>query len=216
MKTINDKIKTSSEIISKAIDKYDRIGVFSSFGKDSMVVLHLAMQIDPYIPVYTIMTPFKPKETFEYKDMITKLWKLNLNEFKSNVAVSMGLSNTDPNECCRILKVEPTKIALKELDAWITGLRKTEGETRGNYQEIEVSDSIVKVNPILEWEEIDIWKYMAINKIPVHPWYAEGYRSLGCYPCTSKVDDEDLERSGRWKNTDKCGGECGIHTMEDK
>jgi len=76
--------------------------------------------------------------------------------------------------------------------------------------------TITKVNPILDWYEVDIWKYMAIHEIPVHPWYAMGYRSLGCAPCTHLVDDDETERAGRWLGTSKCGGECGIHTMNKR
>ncbi|NIQ07550.1 MAG: phosphoadenosine phosphosulfate reductase family protein, partial [Candidatus Korarchaeota archaeon] len=122
--------------------------------------------------------------------------------------------------------VEPTKRAIKGLDAWITGLRRTEGRTRTDYEVFEPSGSaltripgkeiptsLMKVNPILDWTELDIWRYIAINKIPVNPAYQKGYRSLGCKPCTKLVKDTEPERAGRWRGTSKCGGECGIHTM---
>jgi phosphoadenosine phosphosulfate reductase len=80
------------------------------------------------------------------------------------------------------------------------------------YQEVERIGTLTKINPILLWTELDVWRYLAINQIPMHPWYFEGYRSLGCAPCTSKVLDDEPERAGRWKGTSKCGGECGIHT----
>ena len=74
---------------------------------------------------------------------------------------------------------------------------------------------LVKINPILDFTELDVWRYLAINDIPAHPKYAEGYRSLGCEPCSHKEDDEtEPERAGRWMGTSKCGGECGIHTQQ--
>ena len=125
------------------------------------------------------------------------------------------LHSSDPDECCRILKVEPMKEAVKNLDAWITGLRHDEGETRRDYQIIEHRDEgLVKVNPILNWTEGDIWRYIAIHKIPVHPWYIKGYRSLGCAPCTTLPEMGENERMGRWRGTSKQGGECGIHTQQ--
>lgn len=210
--TLNTKINDSLSIIANAIEVYPRLGVFCSFGKDSMVVLHLSRRIKS-LPVYTVMTKFKPQETFVYKDMISHLWGLDLREYSSTVDVPLEMARNNPNKCCSILKVEPTQEALKELDAWITGLRRTEGRTRTDYMPLEEGPGVDKINPILDWTELDIWKYMAMNAIPVHPWYIKGYRSLGCWPCTNIVDDSDTERAGRWKDTSKCGGECGIHTM---
>lgn len=209
-----DKVKHSKKLIKDAIKKYSKITVACSFGKDSMVVLHLARQIKPDIPVFTIMTPFKPKETFEFKDRMIRKWNLNIKEYMSKEKIPENLHKTNPNECCRILKVEPTKEAVKDLDCWICGLRNTEGRARKDYQEVENKGGLIKVNPILSWTEADVWRYIAINKIPVHPWYAKGYRSLGCAPCSNPGGK--LERNGRWKGTSKCGGECGIHTQRLK
>ena len=213
MKNLIEKIEHSKKIIEDSLKKYKRIAVACSFGKDSIVVLHLALQIKPDIPVFTVLTPFKPKETFEYKDKMTKLWNLNIKVYMSKKKVPYGFWKTNPDECCRILKVEPTKEAVKNLDAWISGLRSTEGRTRKDYKEIEKIGNLVKINPILNWTELDVWRYIAINQIPVHPWYKKGYRSLGCEPCTTLADDDEPERAGRWRNTSKCGGECGIHTQ---
>lgn len=221
MSTLNTKIDDAIRVIRKTLMKWPKVAVFVSFGKDSMVVLHLALQVDPSVKVITVMTKFKPEDTLKYKDHMSWMLNLNIDEYQSPVDVSPDLPTTDPDECCRILKVEPTKRALKNLDAWITGLRRTEGRTRTDYDTFEqsVTESdrlIVKVNPILDWTETDIWKYMALNNIMPHPWYAKGYRSLGCEPCTHIIDDKDTERAGRWQNTSKCGGECGIHTMYER
>ena len=226
MTTIIDKVKQSQWIIKEALQRYSKIAIFVSFGKDSMVVLDLARKIDPDIEVISVMTKFKARETFTYKEYMTEKWNLNIETFMSDVDVSPDLAKTNPDECCRLLKVEPTRRALAKLDAWITGLRRTEGRTRTDYREVEpgklhlpgegqinILKDIVKINPILDWTEVDIWKYMAIHQIPPHPWYALGYRSIGCALCTHLTDDEDTERAGRWVGTSKQGGECGIHTM---
>ena len=204
----------SKEVIRECLNRYEKVAVACSFGKDSMVVVHLAIHIKPDIPIFTVMTPYKPKETFEYKDKMTKLWNLNITEYRAKKSVPDGLWKTLPDECCKILKVEPTREAVKDLDAWITGLRSTEGRTRTEYQEWELKGGLMKVNPILYWTEADTWRYLAVNQIPVHPWYAEGYRSIGCAPCSSPGGVN--ERDGRWKGTSKCGGECGIHTQKLK
>lgn len=227
--TLLEKIEDSKAIIRKAVSNYPRIAVACSFGKDSMVALHLALQVKADIEVFFVSTPMKPKRTLEYKDYMQKLWNLNLKVYMSDQKPIKDLWIKDPDRCCEIFKVEPTKRAIKNLDAWITGLRRTEGRTRTDYEVFEpcgkaltripgkeIPTSLMKVNPILDWTELDIWRYIAINNIPINPMYKKGYRSLGCEPCTKLVKDTETERAGRWIGTSKCGGECGIHTMHKK
>lgn len=208
-----EKIEHSKNLIENALDRYSNVKLSCSFGKDSMVVLHLALQVKHNIVVFVVLTPMKPKETYFFKDRIKMEWDLNLEEYESVHEVVSGLWKTNPDECCRIFKVLPTQRALKGVNCWITGLRNTEGQTRVDYKEIEDHGYIIKLNPILTWTEREIWQYLATNEIPVHSWYREGYRSLGCKPCTAMVNGSESERNGRWKGTEKCAGECGIHTM---
>ena len=223
MRTIVEKIKESKEIIEEAISKYPKIATAISWGKDSMVMLDLVRDVKPDVKIFSIMTRFKPKETWEYMEHIKNLWGIKVEVFKNDIEIDSMLYKTDPDKCCDLLKVRPTFDALEklELDAWITGLRRDEGRTRLNFQPFEDYHKIKgrpvkKINPILEWTETDIWKYFAMQEIPVHPWYAQGYRSLGCEPCTVKVDDADEERAGRWAGTKKCAGECGLHSLHLK
>ncbi len=241
---IMDKVNHEKELISEAVEKYPKIAVASSFGKDSMVTLHLARSIAPDIPIFSIMTRHKPKDTFKYLVKMNKELNLNVKVYMvadkipeifngENIEVellpiqeyekaillnSFPIYKSNPDECCRLLKVDPTKVAVKNLDAWIAGLRNTEGKIREDYQEIEVKGGLVKINPILTFTEDDIYQYLNMNKIPLHPWYVKifpdgkRYRSLGCEPCTNPIYPHQLEREGRWQDTSKCGGECGIHT----
>jgi phosphoadenosine phosphosulfate reductase len=214
--TLLEKIEASKRIIADAISKYPNIAVACSFGKDSMVVLALAREVKPDIQVFAVLTPMKPPETFAFKDSVERDWKLNLKVYMAQAEPIEGLWKTDPDRCCQIFKVEPTLKAIKGLDAWITGLRRTEGRTRSDYEPMEPCNGTMKVNPILDWTETDIWRYTAIFDVPVNPAYREGYRSLGCSPCTMVISDDETERAGRWQGTSKCGGECGIHTMHKK
>lgn len=209
----DEKVRRALTILAAKLQAYPKAAVACSFGKDSMVALHLTRRVDPHIPVFFINTRFMPKETIEFKDMIVKAWKLDFREFDNDGPVSNDLHLKDPNECCRLLKVLPAKEAVKDLDLWITGIRSTEGVTRANITEVEFR-GLVKINPIASWSEADVWRYMAIHKIPVHPWYDLGYRSISCACCSAPNTEE--ERGGRWKGTGKCGGECGIHTCELK
>lgn len=237
-----EKIEHAKELIANAVREYPRIAVACSFGKDSMVVVHLAKEVDPEIKVFAVMSPpFEAKETFDYlrkmnekmnlrttvymvadsipevlRDDAIKVVLLPTAEFKqkaSQVKNQTGreIYRADPDECCRLLKVDPTKVAVANLDAWITGLRCTEGRTRTDYEEIEEKGGLIKINPILTFTEAEIWRYMSTRGIEPHPWYGLGYRSLGCAPCSGPGGV--LERDCRWQDTSKCGGECGIHTQ---
>ena len=116
-------------------------------------------------------------------------------------------------------KVDPTRAAVAELDAWIAGLRNTEGRIREHYEEVEHKGGLVKYNPILTFTEEEIFGYLADNNIKLHPWYemefpdGKKYRSLGCATCTQPIAPAEPERIGRWIATSKCGGECVIHTQ---
>lgn len=211
------KITHSKQLLYDAMNKYgDKLAIFSSFGKDSIVTMHLALSLKPDIKIISVMTPYKFKETKDYKNKITALWELNIKTYEMP-ELGLKLYETDGVEkCCNYYKVGPSKQAIQDakLDAWISGLRNTEGHTRKFLEEVEVKDGLVKINPILTWTEAEIWLYHALNEIPVHPLYEKGYRSLGCEPCSSiSLDSNEPERAGRWKGTGKCSGECGIHTQ---
>jgi len=156
---IMDKVKHAKELLTEAIIKYPNVAVACSFGKDSMVTVDIARKVSPDIPVFSVMTRYKPRETFEYLVEMDK--KLDLNTFvymvadeipeilqKNNINVKLLPTDdfnkameqfteqiylTNPDECCKLLKVDPTRVAVENLDAWITGLRNTEGKIRENY-----------------------------------------------------------------------------------
>jgi len=207
------KITTSINLIRDCIEEYgDDVAVACSFGKDSMVTLHLALQVKPDIKVFSVMTRFKPPETLALKKRITNEWNLNITTYESTEPLPYMCHKTNPDLCCQTLKVEPTKRAIHELGlkSWITGIRRDEGFTRSDYKHVEhYEEGIVKINPILDWRESEVWQYIAYNNIPFNPLYMEGYRSLGCITCSQPYTEE--ERGGRWMGTNKIGGECGIH-----
>ncbi|MBM4031634.1 MAG: phosphoadenylyl-sulfate reductase [Planctomycetes bacterium] len=208
------KVERSLALISEAYEEFgDGLVVANSLGKDSCVVWHLAKRVSPDIRGFIITTRFKPPETKQFmREEVARHPELQV--FSSDEPVPDRLYETDPDRCCEILKVEPTRRAVEEMvvKCWVTGLRCTEGRTRTDFQEIEERDpGLIKLNPILIWHEREVWQYLALNGVPVNPLYAKGYRSLGCAPCTRITASPD-ERAGRWLGTSKCGGECGIHT----
>jgi phosphoadenosine phosphosulfate reductase len=209
-----EKVERSKELIRKAYKIYgDSLVVANSLGKDSMLVWDLVKRVNPKIRGFIVTTRFKPPETIAFMNEVVALYP-ELKIYKNDVAIAAKLYETNPDRCCDILKVEPVKRAIEELGVkcWVTGLRCTEGRTRTDYQEIEERDKgLIKLNPILIWKEREVWQYAAIYGVKINPLYAQGYRSLGCAPCT-KISNDENERAGRWIGTSKCGGECGIHT----
>jgi len=209
-----EKVERSLGLIDQAYKQFGhRLVVANSLGKDSGAVWHLAKRVSPRIRGFIVTTRFKPPETKKFMAEAVSRYP-ELRVFSSEEEIPEKLYETDPDKCCEILKVEPTRQAVKEMDVgcWVTGLRCTEGRTRTNFKEIqELDKGLIKLNPILIWYEREVWQYLALYRVRVNPLYAKGYRSLGCWPCTKIAQGAD-ERSGRWIGTSKCGGECGIHT----
>ncbi len=209
-----EKVGRSLALIKEAYEKYgDGLVVANSLGKDSVAVWDLAKRANPKIRGFIVTTRFKPPETTKFMHEVVAKYP-ELKVYKSDIQIPERLYETNPDRCCDLLKVGPVKQAITELKVkcWVTGLRCTEGRTRTDYKEVEERDKgLIKLNPILIWKEREVWQYLALYGVKVNPLYAEGYRSLGCLPCT-KITNDGNERAGRWIGTSKCGGECGIHT----
>ena len=216
VETLNfkQKVERSKGLIRRAYDSYgDALVVANSLGKDSMVVWDLAKRVEPRIGGFIVTTRYKPVETVRFMETLAGRYP-ELKVYKNDQPIPDGLYETYPDRCCDILKVEPVRRAVEEMKVrcWVTGLRCTEGRTRTDFREIEERDEgLVKLNPVLIWKEREIWQYLAIYQVPVNPLYAEGYRSLGCAPCT-RISSGENERAGRWVGSSKCGVDCGIHT----
>jgi phosphoadenosine phosphosulfate reductase len=208
------KVDRSLDLLMEAYKEYgDALVVANSLGKDSCAVWDLAKRVSPKIRGFVVTTRFKPPATKRFMNELVAKYPETL-VFQNDVDIPEALYSTDPDECCDLLKVQPVRWAIEQMGVtcWVTGLRCTEGRTRTDYLEIEERDEgLLKLNPILLWEEREVWQYLALYEVPVNPLYAEGYRSLGCEPCTH-LTAGGSERDGRWQNTSKCGGECGIHT----
>lgn len=230
---MNEKIQQSHKFIEEKISKWDNLGFITSFGKDSMVVHHLLKQHDiSDIEIIWVIPPFLPDETIEFAENVIDKWDIDLHRYKSIYAKNdkfmedvvkgdngiMPLYERDPESCCQIFKVKPVRRAVKELNlnAWFSGLRGTESEKRSKYTKKwkQGKNNVVKLHPILNWTEKEVWKYIEKHDIPYLPWYDKGYRSLGCEPCSSPGGK--TERAGRWKGTQQEGGGCGIHCKPHK
>lgn len=209
-----EKVERALQLIQEAYEEYgDQLVVANSLGKDSSVVWDLAKRVSPNIRGFIVTTRYKPIETKQFMNRIVAQYP-ELNVYRNDEPIPEKLYETEPDRCCDILKVQPTRQAIEEMnvDCWVTGLRCTEGRTRTDFKEVEERDEdLLKLNPILIWHEREIWQYLSLYHVPINPLYTKGYRSLGCSPCSNITSGGD-ERAGRWIGTSKCGGECGIHT----
>ncbi|WP_114520517.1 phosphoadenylyl-sulfate reductase [Altererythrobacter sp. ZODW24] len=196
------------------------VATVSSFGAESAVLLHLIAQIAPDTPVIFLDTEKHFPETLAYRDaLVEKLGLTNLRVLKPDTETvtdkdANGLRwSFDPDGCCEIRKVIPLRKALANFDASLTGRKAFQSDGRSALPRFEVDTSDeqgrLKINPIIDWSAEDIAAYFDEHDLPRHPLVAEGYPSIGCSPCTSKVAPGEDPRSGRWKGWDKT--ECGIH-----
>jgi phosphoadenosine phosphosulfate reductase len=191
--------------------------IVSSFGAESAVLLHLISSIDPTVPVLFLETGKHFPETITYKEELREQLGLkDLRHLKPDETLlrqkdENGLRwSYDPDGCCEIRKVLPLKQALAGFDAQFTGRKAFQSSTRNALPRFEIEDGRLKVNPLADWNKERLDAYMAEHSLPAHPLVEQGYPSIGCSPCTSKVAAGEDPRSGRWKGWDKV--ECGIHT----
>lgn len=208
--TLSSKILAAKELVGRYAEKYaGKICVGCSFGKDSMVLLHLVREVAPDLPVLCWLADTEFDETYEFCQRIADEWGLDYYEtrFEQRPEVFRG----DVSQCCGDPKVEAAVNSLEPYEAWFSGVRNTEGITRHSFPSVSDSGGLVKINPILEFTETDIWRYTALYEVPVNPIYKLGYRSLGCKICSTPEQGDESERHGRWRGCKK--EECGIHTQ---
>lgn len=191
----------------------------SSFQTHSTVLLHIISRIDNTIPVYFLNTGFHFPETFLYKDQISKLFGLNIIDLTSFTPKirqvdehGRFLFTSDPDYCCYLNKIQPMEPALNSFDVWINGVRADQNETRSKFNKEEKTiHHAFRYHPMLNWTNKMIYQYIGENNIPKHPLDAKGYLSIGCEPCTRKINLEGLdERQARWYGMNKT--ECGLNT----
>lgn len=193
------------------------VAVVSSFGTESAVLLHLIAQADPRIPVIFVDTLKMFPETLEYRETLIREFGFTDSRVVTPDPDVLAAKDDkglrwsyDPDGCCDIRKVEPLARAKNGLDAWISGRKAFQSVTRQNLPRFEIEDGRLKINPLGDWTKTDLDAYFEEHDLPRHPLEAQGYLSIGCEPCTSKVMPGEDPRAGRWRGWDKV--ECGIHT----
>jgi phosphoadenosine phosphosulfate reductase len=203
-------------VLEAAIDLFpERLALVSSFGAESAVLLHMASELKPDLPVLFLDTGMLFGQTLDYRKSLSARLGLtdvrDLRPLYQDLAVhdpGQDLWKSDVDSCCHIRKVLPLDRALADFDAWITGRKRFHGGERLRLKVVEAADGRVKFNPLANWTKSDLDAYAEAHALPVHPLVEFGYPSIGCWPCTQPADGDDL-RSGRWAGSDK--SECGIH-----
>ena len=193
-----------------------RVAAVSSFGAESAVLLHMIAQVDRDVPLIFVNTQKSFGATLAYRDTLAeRLGFTDLRVFRPDPRLlatkdATGLRwSYDPDGCCDLRKVEPLRRALQPFDAWISGRKGFQAGTRAALPRFEADEGRLKLNPLADWPRADLLAYAAAHDLPRHPLEADGYASIGCAPCTSKVQPGEDPRAGRWRGWDKV--ECGIH-----
>jgi phosphoadenosine phosphosulfate reductase len=215
------------ELLEWALDRFgDRLALSTAFQDGDVALVDMAYRIDPGVRVFSIDTGRLPQETFDLVEALRERYPgLRLELLAPDAGQLQRLVDRNgPNLfrhsvegrllCCNVRKVQPLDRMLRELDAWVTGLRRDQWASRAEIRKVEIDHdhgAIVKLNPLAEWTEEEVWDYLREHDVPTHPLYAEGYTSIGCAPCTRPVASGEPVRAGRWWWETDAPKECGMH-----
>lgn len=182
------------------------------------VLIDMAAKVRPGVDVLFLDTGYHFAETIGTRDAVESVYGVTIVNVTPERSVAQqdellgkDLFARDPEQCCRLRKVEPLSKALRSYSAWVTGIRRVESPTRADTPLISFDETfaLVKVNPLAAWTDDEMQAYIETNGVLVNPLVEEGYPSIGCAPCTAKPVDGSDPRSGRWKGLSKT--ECGLH-----
>jgi phosphoadenosine phosphosulfate reductase len=212
-------------ILRYAFETFPRTAISTAFGPEGCALVAMAVGIKPDVQVFTVDTDFLFAESLELRQRFVDKYGLRLEVLRGTVTLEeqnrkhgLNLWQRDTDTCCALRKVEPTRRALVGLDAWIAGLRRDQSKSRSQIDVLELfaregEPPLVKVNPLALWTRKDTWDYLLKHDVPYNRLLDEGYKSIGCWPCTRPVDADADERAGRWGGQKS---ECGIHTFMER
>jgi phosphoadenosine phosphosulfate reductase len=218
---------TAEQIVSWAIDTYkDRLALVTSFQYEGMVIVDLAARISKDIRIITLDTGRLPPETFDMIEAVRARYGVAIEVVSPEASeLESMVSRHGPNlfyesvplrtTCCHFRKVRPLNKKLSEFDAWLTGLRRAQSETREDLAKISQENGRAKISPLADWTREDVEAYTVTQDVPRHPLYAKGYTSIGCAPCSRATEPGEDERAGRWWWESGVAKECGLHFTPD-
>lgn len=206
-----------------------KIAQASSFGAEDQVLSDLILRNDPEGKIFTLDTGRLPEETYMVMDQTNQKYGIKIEVYFPDLLDVEVLYKTqgingfreDVNNrkwCCHVRKLAPLKRAVRNLDVWITGLRRSQSPTRESMRLVEwdEANALIKLNPLIEWSEEKIWSYIKSYKIPYNALHDQGYPSIGCAPCTRAIAEGEDIRAGRWWWENPEHKECGLHLRGEK
>jgi phosphoadenosine phosphosulfate reductase len=227
---LNQKFEKSSaeEVLTYFLNEYKgRIALASSMGAEDQVLTGMISKIDKSARIFTLDTGRLFPETYDLIDKTSKFFGIPIEVFfpesKSveQMVAKKGInlfyqSIENRKECCHIRKIEPLKRAFRNLDVWICGLRKDQSITRFYSKMVEWDEpnGLIKLNPLINWSEKQVWDYIKTHQIPYNALHDQGFPSIGCQPCTRAVKPGEDVRAGRWWWEEPEHKECGLHRRQ--
>lgn len=221
--------KSAQDVLKWAIERYQpKIALASSFGAEDVVLIDMISKVAPKTKIFTLDTGRLHEETYEVMDKVREKYHPELivcfpdakavEELeKSEGFYSFRKSIEARKKCCGIRKVEPLNRTLATLDAWITGLRREQAQTRTGVPKVEVDTAhggMAKINPLADWSEKQVWDYIKANNVPYNALHDKNFPSIGCAPCTRAVKLGEDIRAGRWWWESPEHKECGLHVKK--
>ena len=215
---------SAEELLGWALDSFHpKLAISAAGGVDGMVLIDMAWRLNPDVRVFTLDTGRLPPETYALFEEVRERYGIAVEfEYPDPAELAPLIDREGPNlmyrgvdlriACCNVRKVEPLRRKLASLDAWIAGLRREQWASRRNIAKVELDrdhGGIVKLNPLADWTEAEIWDYVNEHEIPYNPLHDAGYPSIGCTHCTRPPGAGGDARSGRWADAHKT--ECGLH-----
>jgi phosphoadenosine phosphosulfate reductase len=199
----------------------NRVAISSAFGVEGMALMHMASRVRKDFRVFTVDTEFLFPETYNLIETIEQRYGITVERAYPLLSPEVqerlhgsALWARNPDQCCSLRKIEPLQRKLRELDAWITSIRRDQTPARSAAQKIEWDSrfGLVKINPIADWSSKQVWRYINENDVPYNPLHDQGYPSIGCTHCTRAIRPGEDSRAGRWPGFAKT--ECGLHAID--
>jgi phosphoadenosine phosphosulfate reductase len=224
MSKLLQKIDQTRTILSNAVRDYAPVTFANSLGAEDMVLTDLISKYQPDIKMFSLDTGRLPPETYDLMQAVRAQYPVPLQIFFPNAGqIEEYVAQNGVNgfydsvelrkNCCHIRKVEPLRRALSGNRAWITGMRREQAPTRGSLQVsvFDADNGLQKFNPLLDWSNAEVWKYLKQHEVPYNKLHDHFYPSIGCAPCTRAITPGEDIRSGRWWWEDAQNKECGLH-----
>ena len=213
--------QTPQAILAWACEQYSpNITMATGFGVEGMVLIYMLAEISPDITIFNLETGYQFEESLALVEQIKTRYGMTVELKRPEYSVEEyekihggPVYLNSPDQCCADRKVKVLEATLSGMDAWISAIRRDQGPSRAEAPIVSWDErfKLVKVNPLANWNRHDVWSFIKAHDIPYNKLYDQGYASIGCWPCTKKVNSSEGERAGRWSGFDKT--ECGIHQL---